>query len=493
MENKNLVKKYLVIIVILLSLIMLQDIHAQFSGENSNTSGYAALNLINVTLGGDFPISGTYSASRTERVDQLITRIFTTYKAELLKTTPDEKLLGIIKTSVDEYAKRDLVLKRFTGEEIIIDLVKFRVTGNFTFNPYLKNDDVIIFPPLDLERNFIDITGAVNKEIKFQFVENDKLSDALIIAQGINPAYTNVDSAQISRLSYDGLNEEILNVKISDNPILQRGDRIRILSDENNKKDYNVLVLGEVNRPGKIHITKNNTTLTDVIKKAGGFTKNASLKFAELIRNSDSYSVLKKNAIEKNFSTLNITMGAEQKLINKKMIEYLKMFRAANLEMSDTLYFGIDNQLRTLNGFSQLDFRNLNNNTSFESTYFVKNGDIVIVPEKINEVYVWGGVSKIGYYPYKNNSTVWDYIENAGGFTEIAYGEDEVYLIKGKSRDWITVTEDESVRVEAGDFIYVKKERPVAEFWFYLSRISAVAGILGSIATVVLLLTQFGK
>ena len=41
---------------------------------------------------------------------------------------------------------RGLILKNANGEEIIIDLAKFRVNGDFINNPYLKNDDVIIFP-----------------------------------------------------------------------------------------------------------------------------------------------------------------------------------------------------------------------------------------------------------------------------------------------------------------------------------------------------------
>ncbi len=492
MENKNLVKNYLGIIVILLSSFALQDIQAQFSSDNANTSSLEVLNIINVTLGGDFPISGTYPASRTERVDQLITRIFTEYKAELLRTTPDEELLSTIKISIDEYAKRNIVLKRFTGEEIKIDLVKFRITGDFIFNPYLKNDDVIIFPPLDLDRNFIDITGAVNKEIKFQFIENERLSDAIIIAQGINPAYLNVDSAQISRLSYDGLNEEILNVKISDNPTLQRGDRIRILADRNEKKDFNVLVLGEVNRPGKIHISKNNTTIAEVINKAGGFTNEASLKFSEIIRNSNAFTTLQRKAFESRLNGTKLTPELERKLLNSKNHELLKMYRSADITLEDTLFFNIDNSLRALDGYSQIDLSNLIDSASFESNYIVKDQDVIVIPEKQYDVYVWGGVASIGYYKFESGKSIKDYIEEAGGLTEIAYGEGEVFLIKGKTREWINIDIGASENIEAGDFIYVKKDPPKS-FDFYLERIGSIASIVGTVATIVLLVNQFSN
>ncbi len=486
MGNKILRTKIHIIFAIVILFSIYNSLFSQSTNsKEENTSVLQALSMINVTIGGDFPLSGTYMAARTERVDQFVTRIFAQYKSEVLKFTPDEKLLNILSNNIDKFAKRDIILKRFNGEETKIDLVKFRLTGDFSYNPYLENDDVLIFPTLDIDRNFIDISGAVNKETKFQFVQGETLSDALQIAYGINPAYQNVDSAQISRLSYDGTEEELLNFSLKDNPILQRGDRIRILSDENKKRDYSVLVLGEVNRPGKIYITKSNTKLKDVINKAGGFTKNASLRFSNIIRDYDSYSLLERSINEEknNFET-SVLLEEQQNIISEEL-EFLKMFRAANLLIRDTLFFALDNKLRALSGYSDLDFRNLAVDSSYESAYLVNDKDVIIVPRERNEVYVWGGVSKIGYFPFNKNLTVSDYVKMAGGLTDIAYGEDEIFLIKAKSYDWLRVVDYDNLIIESGDYIYVKKEPPTEEFWYYLGRIGAVASILGSIATVI--------
>ncbi len=462
------------------------------SGPETSSSSLQALNLINVTIGGDFPVGGTYLASRTERVDQLITRVLVEYRAELLRTTPDEQLLSLMKNQMDDFAKRNILLKRFSGEELIVDLVKFRLTGDFSYNPYLNNDDVLIFPPLDFKRNFIHITGAVKKETKFEFVNGEKLSDAILIAHGINPAYEGVTKASISRLSNDGMNETELVVKIEDNPILKRGDRIRILSDENEKQDYSVLVLGEVKNPGRVFITKNATTINEVIEKVGGFTENASLKFSEVIRGLDSYSMLRKQMLEKNAFGNNSLFNFKKFLTNLKQLDYLRMYRTADLTIRDTLFFGIDNQLRALDGFTQLDFRNLIDENSNESKFKLADQDVIIIPKKSEDVYVWGGVKQVGNYHYDKNMTIRDYIEKAGGLTEIAYGDDEIYLIKGKSRDWINIDFDSDYNIEAGDYIYVKKEVP-QDTEFYITRIAAYAGIIGSIATVILLLNQLNK
>ncbi len=459
-------------------------------GNNSEGSDLAALSLISVTIGGNFIVEGTFPASNTERVDQFVTRIVSEYKNGVNRVAKDELSLVKINEKVDSYSKRNILLKRFDGTELKVDLQKFRVTGNYKYNPYLKNGDVIIFPVLDLERNFIDISGAVNYPVKFPFVEGDKLSDAILLAQGINPAYSNVDTAQISRLSYDGNKEEILNIKISDDPLLQRGDRIRILSDENNKRDFSVLVLGEVKRPGKIHITKNNSTLKEVLKKAGGFTKEASLKFSEVIRNLNTFYTLQKKALEAKNNGVKLNLQDQQKYLNIKGRETLKMYRSADITLEDTLFFSIDNSLRSLEGYSQLDLSNLTDPNSYESNFILKDKDVIIIPEKKKDIYIWGGVAKIGNYKYEKGKSVKDYIEQAGGLTEIASGEGEIYLIKGKSREWINIDMDNKDLIEAGDFIYVKKDPPKS-FDFYLKRIGSIASIIGTVVTTILLINQF--
>ena len=65
---------------------------------------------------------------------------------------------------------------------------------------------------------------------------------------------------------------------------IQRGDQIIIRANETQKKDFFVLVLGEVNQPGYIPISKDNTRLGEVIEMVKGFTVNASLKRSRIFR-----------------------------------------------------------------------------------------------------------------------------------------------------------------------------------------------------------------
>ena len=215
---------------------------AQEMSDLQNSSMYA-LNKISVTIGGDFITNGTFPASATERVDEFITRTYNQYRLALLATTKDANSLASLKQEIDEYAERGIILKHIDGTEQLVDLQKFRLTADYTENPYLVNGDVIIFPQLDWNRNFIEVEGAVNKPTQFQYVEGDRLSCAILFARGINPAFEKVQKIEITRLSYDGMNEKIIESTVSENPLLKRGDRIRIVSDETQKRDFKVCII----------------------------------------------------------------------------------------------------------------------------------------------------------------------------------------------------------------------------------------------------------
>ena len=148
-------------------------------------------------------------------------RIYNEAVSRATANAQDEEFLDKIKKDLTKYSLRGIILKRSSGEEVLIDLEKFRLYGDFKNNPYLKNDDVIIFPPYDIDRNFFSINGAVNRPGKYFYVEGDRLSDAVLLARGINPAFENVNKVQINRLSYDGQKQERILVDLYDNSLLK--------------------------------------------------------------------------------------------------------------------------------------------------------------------------------------------------------------------------------------------------------------------------------
>ncbi len=468
-----------------------------FCQESSRDKSMSSLaeNSISVTIGGSFIVNGSFPASPFERVDQFVTRIYNLYKAQMLGGIKEIRDLEEVQAKLGNFAQRDIILKRINEKDINIDLEKFRMTGDFKFNPYLKNDDVIIYPQLDLARNYISIDGAVNRPIKFQFVQGDKLSDALLFAGGINNAYEKVEEVEIIRLSYDGTQENSIKAKINDEVLLKVGDRIRVLADETNRKEFKVLVLGEVNRPGFIPITKNSTTIKDVIKKAGGFKTNADLNLAELIKVNDPHRMFQYEILNKGFKQDQLIdekyLREIYNIFDNKSIENMLMQRVANVSLEDSLGFRLDNALRLWKQQSLVDFSKINDENSSDANFILEDGDLIIIPTKTDLVYVFGQVAAAGFQKYEVDKDARYYIEKAGGPTIIAKDLDEAVLIKGKSRNWISI-ESKDAKVEAGDFVWVPKTQQ-KDFKYYMELIAPVASVIGTIATIAILIVQLNK
>lgn len=434
------------------------------TGMNSLTTNPA----ISVTIGGKFIVNGSFPAMYSERVDQFVTRIYNAAKENSLSIAKDLSTAEKITKNINEdYAIRGIILKSANGEERKIDLAKFRVNGDFKNNPYLKNDDVLIFPSVDLERNFIRILGAVNNPTIFMYVDGDKLSDAIELAQGINKAYEDVKYANIYRLNYEGSKIDTLVVPITQDIALQRGDRIVIQANETKRKDYKVNVIGEVNRPGYVPITFNNTTIADVIKAVGGFKDDADIPKAEIIRGANAF----------------------ESIIFSEQLEKLMMSRMSTLVEADSLYFEIDEKLRFMRGNGLVNFTKIFDESSPDSKFLVQDYDVIYVPRKIDLVYIYGQVNKTGYVKYSPDKTYQYYLNLGGGIGETAA---DIYIIRGQSRSWISVSDKPGTIIQPGDYIWVSKKTP-RSFWFYVEQIGRVTGILGSVATVLLLFIQASK
>ncbi|MBU2494424.1 MAG: SLBB domain-containing protein [Bacteroidetes bacterium] len=435
--------------------------------------------LISVTIGGEFIVNGTFDALPAQRVDHFITKVFNEAKEKTLSVTNEYEYSLRLLDELNEYSQRNILIKRSDGSELKVDLEKFRLTGDFSCNPYLNDEDIIIFPKKNIEKDFISIAGAVKRPITFQFSEGDKLSDALMFALGLSESYENVNKAEISRLSYDGQTEERILVNLDASFDLQRGDRIRIIGKEIFKESYKVLVSGEVNNPGYIYITKNSSTVNEVISKSGGFTESAWLKKVQLISGKNAELLFnKKDLLEKGLTEFERTLELENNM----------MGRLSNIGEEDTLYFNIENELRIYNGGTILDFSD--SMDIKRKNLIVNNGDVIVVPKFENVVNIFGQVPKTGKYEYAEGKDYMYYINLAGGFGDLAE-DGEVMLIKGNNRNWIQADDSDTI-IEPGDYLWIPKE-PIRNFDFYLARVSNIAGIFGTIATLILLFSQLGK
>ena len=476
-------------IIILLSFLFVSSLLAQ-TDQKSDLGNLLQTGTISVTIGGDFIVTGSFPAFITDRVDQFVSRIYKQASEKLLSNITDPNQLQRLQKKIDNFSLRGITLKRASGGVFKIDLQKFRINGDFANNPYLKNDDVIIFPENDLDRNFFTVEGAVNNPNKFFYVDGDDLQDALELARGINKAYENVDSVDIYRLSYNGEKMNVVRTDINSRIPLERGDRIVVVSNETQRKEFNVIVIGEVNRPGIIPITKDNTTIRKVIEDAGGFTNIASLRKAKLFRGRNNVSLILENEFGLNLEKYSDYIRGWP---NPVLFNYEKntMLRMSNLTEEDTIFFLADEQIRQMSNEASIDFSDILNENSETSNLKVKDGDIIIIPPKASTVYVFGQVAHPGLVKYIEGKDFKYYLDVAGGLGQLARSEDEIMIIKGESKAWLEADEHPH-SIEPGDYIYVPKN-PVRSFDYFLSKMATYLSIIGSVATILILAVQLRK
>jgi len=221
----------------------------------------------------------------------------------------------------------------------------------------------------------------------------------------------------------------------------------------------------------------------------GGFKNNADLIRSEVLRNATAKEMLQKQQLTQEYlNNSDKLLLPETQLKLKQIKESFEMARLSNLTDEDTIFFNIDNQLRVLRSEELVDFTKLNDASSAASKFIVKEGDVILVPDHFDYVYVFGQVPKVGYIKYTEGQDYKFYIDKAGGLAQTARSDDDVVVIKQKDMNWIS-KEKEKLKIEPGDYIYVPKEIP-RTFWYTFSKTSAIISTLGSIATIILLIIK---
>jgi protein involved in polysaccharide export with SLBB domain len=161
----------------------------------------------------------------------------------------------------------------------------------------------------------------------------------------------------------------------------------------------------------------------------------------------------------------------------------------SSITEEDTAYFFLENYIRLINETGSIDFKKLLDSNSEESNYILRDGDVIYIPQKENSIYVFGQVKNPGKVKYIENKDYSYYISQAGGLGE--YADDEIMVIKNLSREWIMAQEENSI-LEEGDYIWVPRTSSHS-FNYYVYSIGGYLSIVGSAATIILLLIQLGK
>ncbi len=411
--------------------------------------------IFKVTVIGEVEFPALYNAQATDRVGVIIAHA--NGEKEYVGLNPVNK-----KTNG---STRNIKVIHRSGTEIFIDLELYKSTRNTKYNPYLQDGDVIIIPKKQIGKNYLAIYGEVNFQGTYEYLESDNLKNLILIAGDVS-SLADLKNVEVTRWNNQTQKDEIIKLDLQSNPenfgfVLKRGDRVNIFSIISTNFNYTVRVDGEVNNPGIYPITKEATYLSEIINRAGGFTKFASMNSSKIARRLVTHSELE--------------------------VEKLEGIRG-NLAPEDIEYFNTETALRINREIVVVDFNDIFKENNKSADVLLKSGDVISIPSIQKNIYIYGQVAKPGYIPLLSSNKVDDYINFAGGFLENAKSGD-IKIIKSSTKEWVDPSE---TTIEDGDYIFVPKE-PYRAPRYYFETFRDIAALTTSLATLYLMVIQIGK
>ena len=305
---------------------------------------------------------------------------------------------------IDEYGSlREINLIRDDKVIETLDLYKLLIDGSYNLKKRLRSGDVVFVRP---RHKLVAIDGAVMRPAKYEVKTNEKLSSVIKFSNGLKQT-ADLQNISLERM-LDGTLKSIpiTNISQFENIDSVDGDLIYI-----REYAYRVAsISGAVYKPGSYTMAAGET-IVDLINKAGGFTDNA-YPFGAVYENNDAKLVNKKakDLLYEEFLDNIIAMSQQNISENFDLTPILSLTREIkNSEPSGRIV---------------VDLTESKNN----KTLNIRAGDSVIIPEKTNNIYVYGEVSSEGAVMFSQNKTVDYFVEKSGGYKRFA-DNDSIYIL----------------------------------------------------------------
>jgi len=261
----------------------------------------------------------------------------------------------------------------------------------------LENEDqVVIKSHFQMkEQSTITVSGEVNSPFSSTFTQNMTLRDAIYLANGFKEGADSTSIEVSRRLGYEkeshagdtlrAVFQFTLSRDLNFNDeaskfLLNPFDRISVRRAPGYREPEEVTIIGEVKYAGRYALNTKNLRISDLVEKAGGLTQEAYPEAAQFQRNAG--------------------MGNE-----KIGIELHKILKG-NDGKSDLL---------------------------------LTNGDVLIIPKKLQTVKVTGNILNPMSMTYEEGKTLKYYIDKSGGFNERTR-KNKVYVMYPNGTTAVTKT-----------------------------------------------------
>lgn len=337
------------------------------------------------------------------------------FRPDLYQLKPGMTIADLIQKAdglkEDAYRVRGQVIRfeeNLTRSILSFDIKK-AIAGDPQNNFLLKREDeVFISSILDLKDSLkVSIQGEIRIPDEYEYVSELTLKDLILQAGGFTDAASqNIEIARIiKRDSAINTNDNraaiIINTQVSfdlstaNDIILHPFDVVTVRKKAGYNKPENVFVYGQVQYPGPYALSNQNERISDILKRAGGYTPDAYPEGAYLKR-TKAVQELEKSKKELNFKGANLI----DTLNNEKY----------------------DARLEVLNSFDRipLDMNKIVNSPKSVEDLIVRASDELFIPKFDAQVKISGGVLFPTQIPYSKSNSLKDYINKAGGYSNNA-------------------------------------------------------------------------
>lgn len=355
---------------------------------------------------------------------------------------------------------RDIKIISKDSTEKSYDFLSFLRFGDYSNNPILVEGDVVLVTKVD---QVVQISGEILYPAVYEYRKDETILDLIKLAGGFTYK-ARKDTIELVRFKDKGIRQVSefysLDELAKKDVILHNKDHVIIRQIPEYLIDHFVKVDGYVKYPGWYKITKDSTTLKDIIQEAGGFLKEASLTEASVRRFMD---------------------------VEETDPEYERLKLIPPDKMTEDEYDYFKSKSRQSSGVVVVDFVKLFEKHDESENIVLRKNDVISIPQQKDYIIMLGQFVNPGKIIFNQGLKVSDYIKLAGGFGWRAQ-EGDVRVIKAKTGEWIDA--DEDVILQPGDTIWAPEEPPGPKFWEVftdvLSVVAQVAAILAASAAVII-------
>lgn len=342
---------------------------------------------------------------------------------------------------INEYGSyREINLLRNNIIVESLDVYDLLITGNYSLQKRLRSGDVVF---VEIRKKIVTIDGAVKRAAKYEIAEDENL-DKVVEYSGGHKQTADLQNTYLERI-LDGTLKSIPILNESQFSSIEPYDGDLIYFREYPYRKAKVS--GAVLKPGSYTMAAGET-IEDLIDKAGGLTDN-SYPFGAVYENKDAErtNIYAKEVIYRNFLDNIIAVSQQNIGQQSDLTPLISLMREVKRNQT--------------NGRVIIDLLDDN----IMNARKIQDGDSLIIPEKTNNIYVFGETSSQGAVGYEPNEDLEYFVDKSGGYKNSA-DFDSIYILQpngetirySKKRNLFESKPRNSIKIYPGSIIFVPKK-----------------------------------